>query len=63
MNKLKEQQLEIAEMYEGKLAQPLMDKNNFLQASVIGELFYVLIAHESMHLGMISAMTNVIKND
>ncbi|MFC6332006.1 DinB family protein [Paenibacillus septentrionalis] len=63
MNKLKEQQLEIAELYEGKLEQPLMDKNNFLQASVIGELFHVLIAHESMHLGMIRAMTNVIEND
>lgn len=48
-------------MYDGRLAQPVADENNFLQASVIGELFHVLIAHESTHLGMIIAMGKVLE--
>lgn len=57
------QMLEICEGFEGKLAQPVTDRSNFLQASVISDLFHVLIAHESMHLGMINAMAKLLKND
>lgn len=60
---LEVQMSEICEKYDGRLAQPVPDKNNFLQASVIGELFHVLIAHESMHLGMINAMAKVLQNE
>ncbi|MFC0214390.1 DinB family protein [Paenibacillus chartarius] len=58
--KLEEQMLVICEMYDGNLAEPVTAKDNFLQARVIGELFYVLIAHESTHLGMITAMAKVL---
>ncbi|WP_088103936.1 DinB family protein [Halalkalibacter urbisdiaboli] len=61
VKELEIQMLEIYEKYDGRLAQPVDDQNNFLRASVIGELFYVLIAHESMHLGMVNAMVKVLE--
>ncbi|RXZ81125.1 DinB family protein [Paenibacillaceae bacterium] len=60
---LKSQMVEICDKYDGLLAQPVADENNFLQATVIGELFHVLIAHESMHLGMIIAMDKVLQHE
>lgn len=60
---LEDQMLVICEKYARKLTQPVADPNNFLQASVIGQLFQVLIAHESTHLGMIKAMATVLQNE
>lgn len=60
---LKTQMSEICEKYDDMLAQPVPEKNNFLQASVVGELFYVLLAHESMHVGTIHAMVSVLQNE
>jgi len=51
----------ISGTFSGKLTQPVADPDNFLQASVIGDLFQVLIAHESTHLGMIQAMAKVLQ--
>ncbi|MCM2677641.1 DinB family protein [Shouchella plakortidis] len=61
LNELKSQLIEICDHYDGKLTQPVAD--NLLQANVIGDLVHVLIAHESTHLGMITAMVKVIQNE
>lgn len=58
---LEDQMEEISSSFSGKLAQPAADPDNFLQASVVGELFQVLLAHESTHLGMIKAMAKVLQ--
>jgi len=58
---LEDQMKEISGTFSGKLTQPVADPGNFLQASVIGDLFQVLIAHESTHLGMIQAMAKVLQ--
>ncbi|RJX37927.1 DinB family protein [Paenibacillus pinisoli] len=63
LKELENQMVEIGKKYDGRLAQPVADENNFLQASVIGELFHVLIAHESTHLGMIIAMSKVLQHE
>ncbi|MEK8126751.1 DinB family protein [Paenibacillus filicis] len=60
---LENQMVEICNKYDGLLEQPVAYENNFLQASVIGELFYVLLAHESTHLGMLIAMDKVLQNE
>lgn len=63
LKELENQMVEICKMYDGRMAQLVADENNFLQASVIGELFHVLIAHESTHLGMIIAMGKVLQHE
>ncbi|MFF2888513.1 DinB family protein [Paenibacillus sp. NPDC057967] len=63
LTELENQMVEIGKKYDGLLAQPVADENNFLQARVIGELFHVLIAHESTHLGMIIAMDKVLQHE
>lgn len=60
LKRLEGQIEEISSTFNGKLAQPTADPDNFLQASVIGELFQVLVAHESTHLGMVKAMAKVL---
>ncbi|MDQ0273912.1 DinB family protein [Cytobacillus purgationiresistens] len=60
---LKSQLTEICDNYDGMLTQPVAEESNFLQATVIGELVHVLIAHESTHLGMITAMVKVLQNE
>lgn len=60
---LKNQLTEICDNYDGMLTQPVAAENNFLNASVIGDLVHVLIAHESTHLGMISAMHKVLQDE
>lgn len=60
LRRLEEQMEAICKAFDGKLAHPVADPDNFLQASTAGELFHVLIAHESTHLGMIQAMARVL---
>jgi len=57
---LGEQAAEIRAAFDGELSRPVADRSNFLRASTVGELFHVLIAHESMHLGTIQAMARAL---
>lgn len=61
--KLVEQQAAIREAFIGKLSLPVADRNNFLAASTVCDLFHVLIAHEAMHLGMLTAMVKSLTVD
>jgi len=60
LRNLEEQMENICKEYGGKLTQPVDDRANFLEARTVGELFQVLIAHESLHLGVINAMTRLV---
>lgn len=63
LEELERQRLEIRETFRGgNMAQPLAE-SNFLQAGAVGDLFCVLIAHESLHLGMIQAMDKVLSSE
>lgn len=62
LRRLEGQMAEIGDAFEGRLTHPVADQSNFLQAKTVCELFHVLIAHESLHLGMIQAMAkNFVK--
>jgi hypothetical protein len=50
----------IRETFAGRMSSPVADRSNFLRATTVGELFHVLIAHESTHLGMIQAMARML---
>ena len=60
IKQLQQQQLDISEMDASRMEQPVPDSDNFLHASKTRELFYVLIAHEGTHVGMIHAMVKVL---
>jgi hypothetical protein len=60
LRQLADQMAAIRDTFDGRLSLPVADRDNFLQAATIGELFHVLIAHESMHLGTIQAMARVL---
>jgi len=57
---LEEQMAAIRETFAGRMSRPVADRSNFLRATTVGELFHVLIAHESTHLGMIQAMARML---
>lgn len=59
---LGEQVPALIDKYDDKLDEPVAQSDNFLQASVTRELFYVLLAHESTHLGMVTAMTTMLRS-
>lgn len=51
----------IRETFAGQVNQPLTNTNNFAKAETIGDLLEVNTMHESSHLGMINAMSKVVK--
>jgi len=57
---LEEQMAAIRETFACRMSRPVADRSNFLRATTVGELFHVLIAHESTHLGMIQAMARML---